>query len=69
MYQVLAGGGNGGDGDDDVSQLGTKNLLIFYSWPNAINGADSDSDFVSAAAAEYDKYDYVVLNLTFSGSD
>jgi len=63
------GGGNGGDGDDDISQLGTKKLLIFYSWPNAINGAGSASDSVAAAAAEYAKYDYVVINRTFSGSD
>ena len=65
------GGANGGgDGsDDDVSQLGTKKLLIFYSWPNAINDAGLASDAVAAAAAEYGKYNYVVLNRTFSGSD
>lgn|GEM_PF-790920 len=68
---ISCGGANGGgDGsDDDVSQLGTKKLLIFYSWPNAINDAGLASDAVAAAAAEYGKYNYVVLNRTFSGSD
>lgn len=69
---VSCGGGNSGGSDDaadDVSQLGTKKLLIFYSWPNAINDAISTSDDVSAAAKEYAKYDYVVLNRTFGVSD
>jgi len=67
VVAASCGGGNSGDGD--VSQLGTKKLLIFYSWPNAINDAISTSDDVSAAAKEYAKYDYVVLNRTFGASD
>jgi len=69
VVTASCGGGNSSDAADDVSQLGTKKLLIFYSWPNAINDAISASDDVAAAAAEYAKYDYVVLNRTFGVSD
>ena len=69
VFCTSCGGSNGGDSVDDVSQLGTKKLLIFYSWPNAINNANLVSDPVAAAAAVYAKYDYVVINRTFSGSD
>ena len=69
VFCTSCGGSNGGDSVDDVSQLGTKKLLIFYSWPNAINNANLASDPVAAAAGEYAKYDYVVINRTFSGSD
>lgn len=64
---VSCGRGSGKSGIQ--SEIVTGKLLIFYSWPNAINGAASASDPVSAAAAEYGKYDYVVLNRTFGGSD
>lgn len=48
---------------------GTGSLLVFYSWPNAINNASSAADPIAAAAAEYARYDYVVLNRTFTVSD
>lgn len=55
--------------NNPITQLGIKKLLIFYSWPSAINGAGLTSDPVASAAADYSNYDYVVLNRTFTDSD